>query len=99
MTQEHEENDESRTKSRIPEFQSREEEAEFWDTHDIADYQDELKPIRARFAKNLSEGITIRLDPKTLDELRSLAKEKGIGPTTLARMWILECLRGRRIAS
>lgn len=79
--------------SRIPEFASREEEAQFWDTHDIADFQDEIRPVRARFAKNLSEGITIRLDPDTLNSLREQAKAKGIGPTTLARMWILEHLR------
>lgn len=84
---------ESRGKSRIPEFATREEEAKFWDTHDISDYWDEMKPVRARFAKQLSEGITIRLDSQTLAELRSLASEKGIGPTTLARMWILEHLR------
>ena len=82
-----------RRASRIPRFASREEEAEFWDTHDIADYRDELKSVRARFAQNLSEGITVRLDPETLEELRTQARETGIGPTTLARMWILERLR------
>lgn len=81
------------TKSRIPEFASREAEAEWFDTHDMADYQDEFKTVRAKFAKNLSQGITIRLDPETLTELRTRAHEKGIGPTTLARMWILEHLR------
>lgn len=79
--------------SRIPQFSSYEEEAEFWDTHDTTDFEDEFKPVRVRFAKNLSEGITIRLDRDTLDQLRSRAREKGIGPTTLARMWILERLR------
>jgi len=80
-------------KRRIPEFATREEEAAFWDTHDVSDYWDELKPTRARFAKQLSEGITIRLDRETLARLRSLASEMGIGPTTLARIWILEHLR------
>ena len=79
--------------SRIPEFKSREEEAEWFDAHDMADYQDEFKTVRARFAKNLSEGLHIRLDPETLTELRSRGREKGIGPTTLARMWILEHLK------
>jgi predicted DNA binding CopG/RHH family protein len=83
-------------KEPIPEFKSREEEAEFWDTHDFADYWDEWKPVRVRFAKNLSEGITVRLDPETLAELRIRAHEKGVGPTTLARMWILEHLREER---
>ncbi|MDO8688582.1 MAG: CopG family antitoxin [Dehalococcoidia bacterium] len=84
------------TKSRIPEFQSREEEAEWFDTHDMADYQDEFKTVRARFAKNLSEGLNIRLDKETLETIRAKAHEQGIGPTTLVRMWILEHLRGQR---
>ena len=84
---------EQQQESRIPEFASREEEAAFWDTHSLADYWDEFKPVRVRVAKNLSEGITIRLDPRTLQTVRSLAHEKGIGPTTLIRMWILEHLR------
>ena len=87
---------ERRGKSRIPEFPSRQEEAAFWDTHDLADYQDEFKTVRARFVKNLSEGITIRLDPETLEQLRTRAQEKDIGPTTLARMWILDHLRQKQ---
>ncbi len=78
---------------RIPEFTSIEEEAEFWDTHSTADYEDEFKPVRARFAKNLSENIAVRLDPETLAQLRELSHAKGIGPTTLIRMWILEHLK------
>jgi predicted DNA binding CopG/RHH family protein len=39
-------------------------------------------------------GITIRLDEETLEILRQQAHRKGIGPTTLARMWILERLQG-----
>ncbi len=49
-----------REKPRIPEFASREEEAKFWDTHDIADYQGELKTTQARFARRLSgEKVTL----------------------------------------
>jgi hypothetical protein len=71
---------------------SREEVADFWDTHSIADYLDVLKPVRVRVAKNLSQGITIRFNDKTLSKLRVRAQKKGIGPTTLARMWILDRL-------
>lgn len=78
------------TKRRIPDFANREEMAKFWDTHDVSDYWDELKPVKVRVAKRLSEGLNIRLDPDTLAQLRAQAAEKGIGPTTLARMWILE---------
>lgn len=79
-------------KNKVPEFKTKDEEAKWFDTHDMADYQNEFKSIRAKFAKNLSEGITIRLDPKTLKKLRSQAHKKGVGLTTLARMWIMENL-------
>ena len=55
--------------SRIPVFKSRDEEAAWWDTHDITDYLDELKPVQVRFARNLSEGLTVRLDPDTMYDL------------------------------
>jgi hypothetical protein len=79
-------------KSRIPEFTSREEEAKWWETHPVSDYLDEFEIVDAKFAKNLSQGLTIRLDPETLAKVRSLARKKGIGATTLIRMWILEDL-------
>lgn len=82
-----------KTKDPIPGKEaSRDEVAAFWDTHSAADYWDELRPIKVRVAKNLSEGITIRFDEKTLSRLRNKAEKKGIGPTTLARMWILDRL-------
>ena len=81
-------------KSRIPTFANREEEAAFWDSHDVSDYWDELQPVKLKVAKSLSKGITIRFDAETLEKLRQRAHEKGIGPTTLARMWILEHLQG-----
>jgi len=80
-------------KRTIPEFKNREEEANFFDTHDMGDYQNEFKTVKAEFAKNLSEGITIRFDQHTLHKLREVAHEKGVGPTTLARMWILKQLK------
>ncbi|MGH2559377.1 MAG: CopG family antitoxin [Thermomicrobiales bacterium] len=84
-------------KEPIPDFKSIEEEAAFWDTHDFTDYLDEFKPVTIRVSKNfrsqtLSNGITVRLDAPTLVQLREFAQQKGIGPSTLARMWILEKL-------
>lgn len=79
-------------KSKIPEFSNYEEEAKWWETHSIADYQDEFKTVKARFAKNLSAGLNIRLNSNTLIKLRKKASQKGIGPTTLVRMWIIEQL-------
>lgn len=52
----------------------------------MSDYQDEFRTVRARFAKNLWEGSTIRLDPASLVAFRTRAKELGIGPAALARI-------------
>ena len=82
-------------KGRIPAFKSIEEEAKFWDTHSFADYWDEFGSVNVRFAKNLSEGVTVRFDPVTSNKLRVEAHQKGIGPTTLIRMWVMERLGGR----
>jgi hypothetical protein len=79
--------------SRTPEFCSREEEATFWDTHDVTDYLDELRPVRVSFAPNLSAGMTVQLDPADREALARVAAERGVGPATLVRMWIKERLR------
>ncbi len=55
---------EQKRKSQIPDFNSREEEAHFWDTHSFADYWDAMKPIQVKFAKNLSDILNIRIEPE-----------------------------------
>jgi predicted DNA binding CopG/RHH family protein len=79
--------------SRIPEFESFEEEAEFWDTHDFTDYLDELTPVEVRFARELSEGVTVRLNSELLAKLHAQAKAQDMDPSLLARLWILEHLQ------
>ncbi len=43
--------------------------------------------------KVLDKVIPVRLSADAWEEMRIEARELGIGPTTLARMWILERLR------
>jgi hypothetical protein len=56
------------------------------------DFEDEFKPVKVRFARNLTDGLTIRLYPVTLEKLREEARATGMGPTTLVRMWVMEHL-------
>ncbi len=88
-------------KSRIPTFQTIEEEAAFWDTHSSEEFADELTPVEnIKFVKDRSKrALTIRVDEDIFEELTKEAREKGIGPSTLARMLILEHLQARRRAS
>ncbi len=85
-------------KNQIPDFATIEEMAEFWDTHDASEYQDELEPVEFEIAKPLKSTwmLSIRLDKETFDALQAIAKPKGLGASTLARMWILEELERMR---
>lgn len=86
------------TKSRIPTFKTIKEEAAFWDTHSSEEFADELIPVEdVKFVKAGSKkALTVRFDEETFEELSREAREKGIGPSTLARMVILEHIRARR---
>lgn len=82
--------------SRIPDFASREEEAEFWDTHDFTEFLDETTPVTLKVSPNLRSVFSIRIDREDQEELTRQAKEIGVGPSTLARMWIKERLKQGR---
>lgn len=76
----------------IKPFKSLEEEADFWDSHSVVDGIDEGTLVGFRQA-NKTGTITIRFQPKYLQLLRQKAFKMGIGPTTLARMWLMERLQ------
>ena len=79
------------TRKKIPRFKSREEEAEFWDTHSPLEYG-EWEEVELKVARPLTHTLAVRLDARTIDRLASAARKKGLGPSTLARMWLLERL-------
>ena len=70
-------------------FKNLKSEAKFWENNfDLA--WKKGKGAKVKFARNLSDSINIRLDPNTLMNIRAQAKRKGLGPTQLIRMWIME---------
>lgn len=79
--------------TKIPKFKTYEEEARFWDTHSIADFSGDLKKTKVTVKKPLKLTFTVRLDQQTVKRLDEIAKDKGIGPRTLARVWLLEKLK------
>jgi len=58
---------------------------------DAWDESDEV--VRVEVKKPLDKVIPVRLSADKWEEIRREARELGVGPTTLARMWILERLR------
>ena len=79
----------------IPKFATREEKAEFWDTHDLADYWDQLEPVKVKFGGDVTGQTAISLNVGELDKVRGLAIEQGVSPGALMRRWILDRLDGK----
>lgn len=50
--------------------------------------------IEVEVRRRLDKVIPVRLPSDKWEDLRREARDLGVGPTTLARMWILEKLRG-----
>ena len=80
--------------SKIPEFRSIEEEAEFWDTHDSEEFADEFEKVDVKFADSLKHRrlLTIELDEESFDKVKRMAEEKGKEPDWLIRLWVLDHL-------
>ena len=90
-------------KNRLPHFKTREEEAQFWDTHAMTDYLDELEPADEVFtlAPSLAEkireraktrAISLRLPQWEIDGAKRAAKKAGVGYQVLINTWIAEAL-------
>lgn len=78
---------------RIPAFASYEEEAEFWDSHDFADFPDEFSPVDVRVELALPEDLLVHLDRRAMGRIRKRARERGVGPDSLVERWIMNKLR------
>lgn len=80
---------------KIPEFKSIEEEAEFWDTHSIAEVEDELEVVDdvGFVVRQPKRNICIRLDQDTLEQVKKIAAFRRVGASTLLRMWTAERVR------
>jgi hypothetical protein len=84
--------------SKIPVFNSIEEEAEFWDTHDSTDFEDEFEDVDdVEFVGVISRGYaSMRMDDETLDELQKCAEAKHVALPDLLYTWIEERLAAER---
>jgi len=80
--------------SKIPQFASEQEEAEFWATHDATEFLDETETVNMTFvdARPPKKQISLRLDSEVISQLKVVATRKGIGYQTLIRMWVMERL-------
>jgi hypothetical protein len=70
-------------------------EADEWDRlsdEEFASLFSAGRPVKVRIRRPPPKALTITLDEKTLNLLKRLARQKQIGPTHLAAIWIAERL-------
>lgn len=83
-------------KTIIPEkFNTYEEEANWFDTHDVSEFWDELEPVDIHFQleKPKEENIVVRVQKPIKKRLEQIARRKGLNISSLTRMWIMEKLQ------
>lgn len=81
--------------AKIPTFKTREEEAEFWAHHDLSEFDEDLEPADVQCVRP-DQVVAVRLNKDDVETLKCIARVKGIGYTTLVRMWVRERLQAER---
>lgn len=75
---------------KIPDFKSLEEEADFWDTYDSAEYIDWSQAKKTIFPnlKSSTESISLRLPSSLLARIKKLANEKDVPYQSLMKVYL-----------
>lgn len=69
---------------KIPSFKSEKEELDFWDTHDIAEFDDgPEEELKLSFSRR-KQSITLILDEGLIEDLKKAASKHGISYQTFA---------------
>ncbi len=84
--------DKSKARDPIPEFETLEDIAEFWDTHSTADYDDLTHAVQFEIKLRPSaEHIqVVKLLPELSETLQALADARGVSVETLVNVWLTE---------
>lgn len=76
----------------LPRFATLQEEARFWQLHSPLEYRGAFREEPAQPSGPLETLLAVRFDRETAALLREVARSKGIGATTLLRLWTIERL-------
>lgn len=74
---------------KIPQFDSIQELAHFWDTHDLTDFSDELEEVTEPVFDR-KNSFQVRLEPQEAEAVQQIAQTAGIDSADLIRQWVIE---------
>jgi predicted DNA binding CopG/RHH family protein len=79
-------------KEKIPQTDSIEELARFWDTHDLTDFEDQLEQATEPVFQRKTEAVVVPLYPQEVEAVKRIAESEGMEYSALIRGWVLEKL-------
>jgi hypothetical protein len=85
----------ARNRSSLSKAGSYQEIAEFWETHDLAEYWDQTKPVEFE-VDILSETTYYSVENALSKKIRTAARRRGVSPETLLNLWVKEKLDEKR---
>lgn len=85
----------ARNRSSLSKAGSYQEIAEFWDTHDLAEYWDQTKPVELEVDLQ-SEATYYPVENALSKKIRKAARKRGVSPETLLNLWVKEKLEEKR---
>lgn len=77
---------------KLPQTDSIEALARFWDTHDLTDFEEQLEEVPESVFER-QRVVRISLPAQDVAAVKKLAKAKGLRYSDLLREWILEKVR------
>ena len=80
-------------KPKLPGIDSIRELADFWDTHDVTDFEDQLEEVRKPVFARKQTTIAIPLTHKEAESLKQLAETEGVEAAALVREWFRKMLQ------
>jgi CopG antitoxin of type II toxin-antitoxin system len=81
---------ESKMKTEVlPQTDSIQEMAQFWDTHDVTDFEDDLEEVNEPVFERRTV-IALDLESAEAKAVKKLAESKGVADAELIRGWVRE---------
>ena len=73
----------------LPQTDSIQQLAQFWDTHDVTDFEDELEEV-TESVFDREKTVMVYLTHEDAEVVKKIAKAKGLNDGELIREWVVE---------
>ena len=77
---------------KLPDTDSIRELAEFWDTHEVTAFDDQLEEVPAPVFARPKSSVTVPLSGDERTAIQRIAAARGVGEAALIREWVQEKL-------